>query len=72
MINDPDAIQEDRDAAGQARETAHYDLTAAQDAVSRLEAGTYGVCEGCGDAIAEDRLEALPDTRWCVTCQANR
>ena len=39
-------------------------------ALERLERGTYGVCEACGDPIVLARLEALPATRFCVTDQA--
>ena len=39
-------------------------------ALRRLEAGTYGRCEDCGDAIDERRLRALPATRFCTPCQA--
>lgn len=35
-------------------------------ALGKLEAGTYGTCEECGEAISEARLEAMPATRWCV------
>ena len=35
-------------------------------AVHRLDEGTYGVCEGCGDAIPPERLEARPTARTCV------
>ncbi len=34
--------------------------------------GSYGVCEGCESDIAEARLEALPFTRLCINCQAER
>ena len=37
-------------------------------ALSRLEAGTYGVCERCGHAIPAERLVARPSARTCVTC----
>lgn len=37
-------------------------------AVERLDAGTYGTCEGCGQAIATERLDALPAARTCVAC----
>ena len=37
-------------------------------AVARVADGTYGRCEVCGDAIAGERLEALPTTTTCVTC----
>jgi len=45
-------------------------LQAIQDALDRIEEGTYGVCESCETEIAEGRLMALPFTRLCVSCQA--
>ncbi len=35
-------------------------------ALARLEAGTYGVCEVCGERIPDGRLEARPTARTCV------
>ena len=35
-------------------------------AIGRLEAGTYGICERCGNPIEPARLEALPATRFCI------
>ena len=35
-------------------------------ALTKLDTGTYGVCETCGAEIAQPRLEAMPATRWCV------
>ena len=35
-------------------------------ALAKFEAGNYGVCERCGQAIAEPRLEAMPATRYCI------
>ena len=40
-------------------------------AVARLDAGTYGVCERCGNPIGEARLEALPAARTCITCASH-
>jgi RNA polymerase-binding protein DksA len=37
-------------------------------ALMRLESGTYGYCESCGEKIAENRLEALPYTDKCIDC----
>ena len=34
----------------------------------RLEDGSYGICERCGGAIPEDRLEARPTARTCIGC----
>jgi len=39
-------------------------------ALARLEAGTYGTCEVCGEPIPEARLEARPVARRCVACAA--
>ncbi len=44
-------------------------LQAIQDSITRINEGTYGVCENCEAEIAEGRLLALPFTRLCVTCQ---
>jgi DnaK suppressor protein len=41
-------------------------------AVTRLDSGTYGVCERCGRAVGEDRLEARPVARTCIECAAGR
>ena len=39
-------------------------------AVERLDDGTYGTCERCGDPIPAGRLEARPTARSCVACAA--
>jgi DnaK suppressor protein len=39
-------------------------------ALAKLDAGTYGVCDGCGRAVPEGRLEALPWATRCVACQS--
>ena len=41
-----------------------------RDALERIDQGTYGTCENCGQMIASERLEALPYVRFCVTCAA--
>jgi len=45
---------------------------AIDDALARIDDGSYGVCESCESDVAEARLEALPFTRLCVSCQADR
>ena len=39
------------------------------DALRRVEEKSYGQCEACGEWIARERLEEVPETRRCVTCQ---
>ncbi len=43
-------------------------LADVDDAVRRIEQGTYGACERCGGPIADDRLAARPSARTCMTC----
>ena len=38
------------------------------EALARIEAGTYGECQNCGRAISEERLEANPTTIFCSEC----
>jgi len=45
-------------------------LQAIEDALERIEDGSYGICEQCEEDIAPERLEALPFTRLCVSCQS--
>ncbi len=40
-----------------------------EDALKRLQAGTYGVCEMCHQEIPMKRLEVFPSARHCVACQ---
>ncbi|MEY2568689.1 MAG: DnaK suppressor protein [Actinomycetota bacterium] len=43
-------------------------LAELDDAIERIEVGTYGACARCGRPIAPERLEALPTTTTCVDC----
>ena len=40
-----------------------------EEALKRIEKGTYGICRDCGEPIAEARLNAIPWTRVCITCK---
>lgn len=39
------------------------------EALERVRDGTFGVCEECGQAVPEARLEAIPYARLCAACQ---
>jgi DnaK suppressor protein len=47
-------------------------LNDVNDALAKLDAGTYGICEDCHESIAPDRLEAVPAARYCITCASKR
>ena len=44
-------------------------LQAIEEALGRIEDGSYGICRDCGEPIAEPRLKAIPWTRVCITCK---
>jgi DnaK suppressor protein len=41
-------------------------------ALEKLDEGTYGRCDDCGEDIPPARLEAIPATSLCVQCSAGR
>ena len=43
-------------------------LMEVSDALSRIEDGTYGICQGHGEQISKQRLKAIPWARYCVAC----
>jgi len=40
-----------------------------QRALARIQAGTFGTCESCGNAIGKARVQAFPRATLCVTCK---
>ena len=70
----PDALDEVQNAAG--RELAIRSLHGGfkllrevQAALSRVEDGTYGLCQHCQDDISPKRLTAVPWVTYCIRCQ---
>lgn len=47
-------------------------LTQLEEALVKLEAGRYGLCEDCGRKIAAARLQVAPYAACCLPCQAKR
>jgi DnaK suppressor protein len=45
-------------------------LAEIEHALRKFEEGTYGLCDICGQPIAPERLEALPQASLCVNCKA--
>lgn len=54
------------------RDREYKMLRKIRDALRRLEEGTYGICEDCGEPIAPARLAARPVTTLCAECKAER
>lgn len=41
-------------------------------ALAKLDNGTFGICESCGTRVDRARLEALPQARYCLSCQSRK
>ena len=59
----------ERDAEMSLRANQSELLMQTEKALDRLEKGTYGQCEVCGDAIGKNRLMAFPRATLCMTCK---
>lgn len=64
-------------AMAQAKEQAQWlandqkqRLAQIDQALARIAAGKYGICDRCGKPIAPERMEAIPHATLCIQCQA--
>lgn len=65
------AISE-RERAMSLAQHARTQLMAIEEALARMDAGTYGACVECGELIERARLEARPQSLLCLSCQRAR
>jgi DnaK suppressor protein len=61
-------VERERDLALSAQAMAAVDEI--DRALAKIDAGTYGVCEKCGEPIPKERLKALPYAALCVKCKS--
>jgi DnaK suppressor protein len=54
------------------RQTAEGKIQSIRAALKRIQEGSYGLCQVCGQPIDPDRLEILPHTTLCITCAQTR
>jgi len=47
-------------------------LREVEHALQKYEAGTYGLCDSCGQPIEKARLEAIPQASLCMKCKAQQ
>ena len=63
------SITLDREIDYTLEENAEHILAAVDEALARIEEGTFGICRSCGQPIAEERLEAIPYATLCIDCK---
>jgi DnaK suppressor protein len=69
---DSSQVTAERGEAEALQTTLRETLADVERALAKLEDGSYGSCELCGDPIPPARLEAMPAARRCITCASKR
>jgi RNA polymerase-binding protein DksA len=59
----------DREIDYSLEENSEQVLRAIDGALRRIEDGTFGICQTCGQPISEERLEAIPYATQCIDCR---
>ena len=66
------ALESDRNFTLRIRDRERKLIAKIDEALRRLEDGSYGVCEECGEMIGTARLKARPVTTLCIQCKADQ
>lgn len=67
--NDRATLESGRSFELRIRDRERKLVTKIDEAIARIEDGSYGVCEDCGEEIGLKRLEARPVTTLCIDCK---
>jgi len=67
--SDRATLESDRNFTLRIRDRERKLIGKIKEALERIETGTYGICEVCGEEISEARLIARPVTTFCIDCK---
>jgi DnaK suppressor protein len=67
--NDRASLESDRNFELRIRDRERKLIAKMQEAIKRIDDGTFGLCETCGGSISEKRLQARPVTTLCIDCK---
>ena len=62
-------LESDRNFTLRIRDRERKLIVKIKEALERIDTGTYGICETCGEEISEERLTARPVTTLCIDCK---
>ncbi len=62
-------LETDRNRLLRIRDRERKLIAKIKEALKRIDEGTFGICEGCGEEISIKRLEARPVTTYCIECK---
>jgi len=63
------ALESDRNFTLRIRDRERKLIVKIKEALERIDTGTYGICDLCGEQISEARLKARPVTTHCIDCK---
>ena len=66
------SLEGDRNLELRIRDRERKLLSKIDEAIGRIEGGSYGECESCGGDISIERLKARPVTTLCIECKASQ
>lgn len=69
-INDQASLESERSFELRIKDRERKLISKVYEALKKMEEGTYGICESCGEAISVKRLMARPVTTLCINCKA--
>jgi DnaK suppressor protein len=67
--NDRASLEADRNFELRIRDRERKLIAKMQEAIKRIDDGTFGICDACGGPISEKRLTARPVTTQCIDCK---
>ncbi len=67
--SDRATLESDRNFTLRIRDRERKLIGKIKEALERIEQGTYGICEECGEEISTERLKARPVTTLCIDCK---
>ena len=70
--NDRATIESDRNFELRIRDRERKLMNKIEEALGRIEDGSYGTCESCGEDISIKRLEARPVADFCIDCKTKQ
>jgi DnaK suppressor protein len=63
------SLESDRNFLLRIRDRERKLINKIKAALERIESGSFGICERCGEDISEQRLQARPVTTFCIDCK---
>ena len=71
-VTDRATLESERNFELRIRDRERKLIMKMEEAINRIDEGTFGICEMCGEPISEKRLEARPVTTLCINCKTRQ